>query len=445
MKNVNKTILCLLLVALMSTACSGIAKNGDRVLTASGTITAKSVHIAPEIGGRVAEVLVEEGEEVKAGDVLFKIDNEYIQSQYEQASAAVATAEAALATAKVQLQSAELQHQMAVQNSQIQFSDKLADEWRKKTPGNFELPPWYFTRDEEIEAAQVSIEQAAENLKKQKEELTKILSSAADNDSFVSLEKELAAAQDSYLIADAALDAINHAFENKELKDAAEDVFDLSKTQLENVQERYEQALDSEEAEDVLTARAAVGAAQTAYDEALKLHFSLLIGDDSLQVQAAKKAVEQAEKYVSQSEAGLTQAKAALKTIEIQLGKTIIKSPLSGVILARNLEEGELVGAGGVVFTVGNIDEVSLKVYIPEDQYGLVNLKQEVIVRVDSFPEKTYTGNVRFISDTAEFTPSNVQTVEGRKATVFAVEIKIPNANHDLKPGMPADVNFILD
>ena len=95
--------------------------------------------------------------------------------------------------------------------------------------------------------------------------------------------------------------------------------------------------------------------------------------------------------------------------------------------------------------TVGNIDEVSLKVYIPEDQYGLVILSQEVIVRVDSYPEIAYTGMVSFISDSGEFTPSDVQTVEGRKSTVFAVKITIPNANHDLKPGMPADVNFILD
>jgi hypothetical protein len=52
---------------------------------------------------------------------------------------------------------------------------------------------------------------------------------------------------------------------------------------------------------------------------------------------------------------------------------------------------------------------------------------------------------VTFISDEAEYTPSNVQTAEGRKATVFAVEITISNPNHDLKPGMPADVTFLSE
>ena len=445
MRKNNKAILYILLVGLITAACSGIGKNGDQDLTASGTITAKSVNIAPEIGGTIVKISVEEGEVVKAGNILFEIDSEYLKSQYSQASAAVVTAEAALATTKVQLQGAELQQQLAIQISRVQFSEGLADEWRKNTPNNFELPPWYFTRGEKIETAQLSIEQAVEDLEKQKEKLITILLPAIENGDFVSLEKELAAAQASYLIADAVLDTVNRASENEELENAAEDVFDLSETQLENVQERYEQALDTEEAEDVLAARAAVGVAQAAYDEAVKRLLSLLIGDDSLQVQAAKEGVEQAEKFVLQVEAGLTQAQAALNSIEIQLRKATVSAPLSGVVLARNLEEGELVGAGGVVMIVGNIDEVSLTVYIPEDQYGLVNLKQEVIVKVDSFPEKTYTGKVSYISDSAEFTPSNVQTVEGRKSTVFAVEITIPNENHDLKSGMPADVTFILD
>jgi HlyD family secretion protein len=96
------------------------------------------------------------------------------------------------------------------------------------------------------------------------------------------------------------------------------------------------------------------------------------------------------------------------------------------------------------VMTVGNIDEVSLTVYIPEARYGQVRTGQEVIVKVDSYPEKTFMGTVSYIASEAEFTPSNVQTVEGRKSTVFAVKIIIPNTNHDLKPGMPADVDFIL-
>ena len=228
------------------------------------------------------------------------------------------------------------------------------------------------------------------------------------------------------------------------MKDVAQDAFDLSETKLDNVQERYEQALDTDTGEEVLEARAAVGVAQAASDEAVDYWMSFFIGDDALLVQLATAGVNLADMQVTQAETGLVQAEAAVTSIEIQLEKTTVISPISGDVLVQNVEVGELIGAGGVVMTVGNINEVNLTVYIPEDEYGRISLGQDVRVFVDSFPEMNYMGTVTFISDSAEFTPSNVQTVEGRKSTVFAVEITIENDNHDLKPGMPADVEFLF-
>jgi len=66
-------------------------------------------------------------------------------------------------------------------------------------------------------------------------------------------------------------------------------------------------------------------------------------------------------------------------------------------------------------------------------------------VQVDSFPGRTFQGYVSHISDSAEFTPRNVATVEERQNLVFAVEIRISNEGGDLKPGMPADVAFTAD
>jgi HlyD family secretion protein len=72
-----------------------------------------------------------------------------------------------------------------------------------------------------------------------------------------------------------------------------------------------------------------------------------------------------------------------------------------------------------------------------------VQLGQEADVVVDSFAGKTFAGKVTFISDQAEFTPRTVQTVESRSTTVYKVEITIPNPQHDLKPGMPADATIL--
>lgn len=63
-------------------------------------------------------------------------------------------------------------------------------------------------------------------------------------------------------------------------------------------------------------------------------------------------------------------------------------------------------------------------------------------IRVDSLPEELFHSEVIYIVDQAEFIPHNVQTVEGRKTTVYAVKIRVENLTGILKPGMPADVSF---
>jgi multidrug resistance efflux pump len=442
----NKTAILALIVAIsvLMTACSGIAGNNENKLTASGTISAESVNIAPEISGMVNEVFVKEGAMVSEGDVLFAIDSEYLQAQLDQAKAAEESAAAALATAKTQQGNADLQLQMAVQNIRLQDSQAIDDELRDNQPGAFDLPVWYFTKEEEIQTAQDAIDKAEDELLDSETALKDVLADIV-NSEFIALEKELAAAQNDYIVADAALDTVSRASDNTELKDKAQDIFDLSETTLEDVQERYDQALDTDAAEDVLEARAAVIVAQAIYDEAINQLNSFYVGDDSLQVQSARANAELAAKNIVQAEAGLKQTQTAATAVEIQLAKTSVTAPISGQVLSQNIEEGELVGAGSVVMTVGNYDTVNIIVYIPEDEYGRIKLDQHVNVSVDSFPETTFRGSVTWISDEAEYTPSNVQTVEGRKSTVFAVKITVENNSNELKPGMPADIEFLFD
>ncbi len=140
----------------------------------------------------------------------------------------------------------------------------------------------------------------------------------------------------------------------------------------------------------------------------------------------------------------LQQASAALRTTEVRLGDTVLFAPVSGTILSRNAEEGETVAAGTVVFTIGDLENPWVKVYVKEDKLGLVKLGQKAEVRVDSFPGKIYSGIVTNISSEAEFTPKNVQTREERVKLVFGVKVSVKNINDELKPGMPADVKILV-
>ena len=92
--------------------------------------------------------------------------------------------------------------------------------------------------------------------------------------------------------------------------------------------------------------------------------------------------------------------------------------------------------------TIASLDELILTVYVSEENYGQVRLGQSVEIQVDSFPGEKFQGDVVYIADQAEFTPRNVQTVEGRKTTVFAIKILVDNPPGELKPGMPTDAIF---
>jgi HlyD family secretion protein len=126
----------------------------------------------------------------------------------------------------------------------------------------------------------------------------------------------------------------------------------------------------------------------------------------------------------------------------VQLKKVSLLAPTDGVILTRSIEPGEFASAGATLFVIGRLDNLEITVYLPEEKYPLVNPGEEAQVRVDAYPQRTFTATVLRIADKAEFTPRNVQTVEGRKDTVFAVRLSISNPDLALKPGLPADVTF---
>jgi multidrug resistance efflux pump len=167
---------------------------------------------------------------------------------------------------------------------------------------------------------------------------------------------------------------------------------------------------------------------------------------ESGEVAARAKLVDLAagppDEEVAVLEAYGARAEASLAALQAQLEKMTLRTPIAGVVSSRSAHEGEAAVAGATLLTVSNLDEVKLTVYIPEDELGRVYLGQEVEVQVDSFPGMPFTGTVSYISSQAEFTPKNVQTEKERVNMVFAAKVRLPNPDHLLKPGMPADAYF---
>ncbi len=122
-----------------------------------------------------------------------------------------------------------------------------------------------------------------------------------------------------------------------------------------------------------------------------------------------------------------------------------LQAPRTGIVLERMVNVGEIAPPNFSLLTIADLSQVTVTVYVPENEIGLVKVGQGVDVRVDSFPEKTFSGKVVWIASRAEFTPKNVQTREERVSTVFGVKIEIPNPDHELKPGMPADAQILVE
>ncbi|UCD57059.1 MAG: efflux RND transporter periplasmic adaptor subunit [Candidatus Hydrogenedentota bacterium] len=175
-------------------------------------------------------------------------------------------------------------------------------------------------------------------------------------------------------------------------------------------------------------ARASLDVARGQYDAAVEELKLLQAGSRPDQIKAARWEVKQAE--------------AALRLAEVRLGKTEIYAPISGIVLVKDSEEGEVILPGVPVVTIADLEDMWVKIYIDEVQIGSMRLGQHARVWVDSFPEKEFSGKVTYVSDEAEFTPKNIQTREDRVKLVFAVKVGIDNAGGLLKPGMYADIEL---
>ncbi len=481
MKNIrNRRVLIPVIIIVLLVAVSvGVlwrqsSLNNSTALTASGTVETTQISIAPEVAGKVLSVNVQEGDSVKTGDVLMVLDGTILQAQQKVAQAGLDTANAAAQTAQTALATVESQYQITLENALAQSQGARVQDWF--TQNQFDQPNWYFSRAEQIKAAQTEVDSTQSNLTAAQANLVNV-ESDLKNAQYVDAENRLVNAQIAYLVAKDVLNkaqasgsgispdqvplnaadfpsfipvyrvriaAAKQLPNDPNLASAGQDAYNQASTELSAAQDAYNSLLNSDQAQRVLAARAQVAIAQESYYSALDHLRSLQIGDQSPVVTAAQGSVDQAKASAAQAQKAVQQAQANLDLINAQISKLTIKAPSDGVVLTRSVEPGESVNPGAEVLVLGRLDQLTMTVYVPEDRLGQVSIGQSANVVFDSFPGQTFQATVSYISDQAEFTPRNVQTVEGRKTTVFAVKLVLQDTGGKLKPGMPGDVTFVL-
>lgn len=158
------------------------------------------------------------------------------------------------------------------------------------------------------------------------------------------------------------------------------------------------------------------------------------------QLAAQKESLQNTNSNVSGQADAL---EAQMAQLEDRIRKCVITSPVSGTVLAKYSEAGELAVQGRTLFKVADLESIRLRAYITADQLTNVKLGQAVKVYADqgTSGRKEYAGTLVWISDKAEFTPKTIQTRDERANLVYAVKIAVKNDGL-IKLGMYGEVKF---
>jgi len=133
------------------------------------------------------------------------------------------------------------------------------------------------------------------------------------------------------------------------------------------------------------------------------------------------------------------QAKVALEMAKVQLDYAVVKSPIDGILSNVAAKTGENAVPGSTLAIVSDTGHLTVTIYVPEDEIGLVKIGQAGEVTTDS-TDKTYNAKVVFVATQAEFTPASIETKDQRVKLVYQVKLALTDSDAALKPGMPADV-----
>jgi HlyD family secretion protein len=413
------------------------------VLAVSGIVEAEEVAVTTEMGGRVAQVLADEGDAVREGDLLIRLDDALLLAQREQAEAALEAAEAALAQivagaseqdirqAETLLEQAEVARDGALRALQDAQTARAEPQ---------ELEAQIDAARNQLQIAELTVEQARANMRASEVQQAYFARTYAQL--LEGFDVEIPIPGTNIVLSrhinvhEPVLSEVlrqgnmanQDAWQAWEGLFAAEAVRDGARQNLDNLLAMRDNPLE---------ANVSVSTAQAQFDIA-----DANVGVARAQLTAIQAGATAEEVSVAQSQ--VEQAEAALNTIGVQLDKMSLRAPRTGVVLERMVSLGEIAAPNFSLLTIADLDQVTLTVYVPENQIGLVKVGQETRVKVDSYPERMFDAKVVHIASQAEFTPKNVQTKEERVSTVFAVKIEIPNPDGALKPGMPADAEILV-
>jgi len=382
-------------------------------LFASGSIQATEVDISPKVPGRIVRLTANEGDSVRDGQVLAELEPEEASAQVAQAQAGVRQAEAEVAQARQAVATQQLVTDAQVAQAQAQ-----------------------------VAAATTAVPQSETALAIQERTSQDVVTAAAAQ--LRSAQAQTAAARSALVTARNAL-ARQHALFVEgavaaEQVDTAQAAYDAAVAQV-----RSAAAAETQAQAALTSARANLRQVEIQREAVAATRANLAQTQAGLRnAQSGYTVLTQRQQQLAAAQGALAQAQANLRYLQIIAGHNVITAPRAAVVQAKNVEEGEVVAAGAVLYTLIDLGDIWLRAYVSEDQIARVKIGQIAHVSIDSFPGRIFEGRVTEISNRGEFTPGNVQTRGDRVKLVFAVKIQLANTDSTLKPGVPADAEILV-
>jgi len=388
----KRIVIILILLAAAGAAVyafRGMNRRPDNRIVVSGNIDLTEVNIAFKTAGRLVERNVDEGDAVKAGQVVARLDRDQLIAERGRETAALASADSQLAQAVTSL---EWQKANLAADIEQKKADLASNEARLAELKNGSRPQEKMDSHATVSAAQAELELAKRDW-----------------------------------------DRAQTLYKNDDISTAQYDQYrnrwESATAALNSFQQRESLVLAGPRAEVIRAQEEQVGRARAA----LKM------------AEANALEMKRREQELVTRRAETARSKASLALIDSQLADTIAVSPVDGVVLVKAADVGEVLAPGTTVVTVGDIDHPWLRGYVNETDLGKVKLGSRAKVTTDSYPGKAYHGRVTFISSEAEFTPKQIQTEQERVKLVYRIKIELENPRHELKLNMPADAEIVLD
>ena len=385
----------ILFVLLVGAAGAGVymwrgsSRGNDNTLRISGNIELTEVAIGFKTAGRLIERTVDEGDRVKKGQIIARLDRDQLVAQRDREAAGEESSRAQLAQAETSL------------------------EWQKDTLA-------------------ADVDQKRADLASMEARLAEMRNGARPQEKL-----------DAKAAVDSAASEVERARKDWDRAQVLYKNDDISTAQFDQYRNRFESAQaalnQAKEREALVLAGPRVEQinAQTALVERARAALKM--------AEANGLEMKRREQELATRKAEIARSKASVALIDSQLSDTVASSPVDGVVLVKSADPGEVLAAGATVVTVGDIDHPWLRGYINETDLGRVKIGSKAAVTTDSYPGKVYQGRVSFIASEAEFTPKQIQTEQERVKLVYRIKIEVDNPQHELKSNMPADAVLNLE